>query len=186
MDTQSNKDQWSLVIDDPCPMLWSKMDAVPGGRHCGSCNKVVVDFTQYTQEEIIDYFKKHGQNVCGQYRPDQLAGHQPHSWRYRLAFASLLTLSFFGFKVSPMQAQEVERPLNELNVSRTKGQGSHIKQNSKECEVNLESTSELERASNKEARQIDRDRKKRYRKYRRGIWPFRRNVRGRMRYHKWL
>jgi len=43
------------------------------GRYCRSCEKVVVDFTQMSHAELIEYFEKHkGEDVCGKAKNSQL------------------------------------------------------------------------------------------------------------------
>ncbi len=50
------------------------MTPTGAGRHCASCEKVVVDFTWMTDGELAAWFgARAGQSVCGKYRPDQLA-----------------------------------------------------------------------------------------------------------------
>jgi hypothetical protein len=44
------------------------MKPCDNGRFCGSCQKVVVDFTDKTLDEIHDYFNAHkSEHVCGLY-----------------------------------------------------------------------------------------------------------------------
>ncbi len=48
------------------------------GRHCSSCNKTVVDFSEMNKEEIQDYFKKaNGERVCGQFNSVQVEVKRP-------------------------------------------------------------------------------------------------------------
>ncbi len=42
-----------------------------GGRHCHSCNKMVIDFTAMPDTKIIAYLSQH-KNVCGQFYIHQL------------------------------------------------------------------------------------------------------------------
>lgn len=42
------------------------------GRFCGSCRKTVVDFSVMTDKEVLDYFSKTSQHVCGRFSNDQL------------------------------------------------------------------------------------------------------------------
>lgn len=103
-----------MKMVNPCPMFWSKMEVVPGGRHCQGCNKVVVDFTGHSQEEIIAYFKKNGLGTCGKFSQDQLAPPPERSLAYRMKYGWLVILAFLGFHVSPIQAQEIETPTTSL------------------------------------------------------------------------
>ncbi len=47
------------------------MQPAQGGRHCASCQKVVVDFTRMTDAQLLDYFRKNN-GSCGRFRSDQL------------------------------------------------------------------------------------------------------------------
>lgn len=69
------------------------------GRHCNECSKTVVDFTSYSDAELIAYFSNLQGKVCGRFRATQLSRSlhippQPHSRLYRLTVALGLTLLF--------------------------------------------------------------------------------------------
>ncbi|MEO9257562.1 MAG: hypothetical protein ABI207_04220 [Crocinitomicaceae bacterium] len=62
-----------ISIPTPCHEDWNKMTDQQMGRHCDSCNKVVVDFTQSSQQEVIDYMHIHqNEKVCGRVNPEIL------------------------------------------------------------------------------------------------------------------
>ncbi|MBO9205022.1 MULTISPECIES: carboxypeptidase-like regulatory domain-containing protein [Niastella] len=61
-----------LTVPDPCHENWQKMTPQEQGRFCGSCQKVVVDFSVMTDKEMLDYFSKASQQVCGRFSNDQL------------------------------------------------------------------------------------------------------------------
>ena len=46
-----------LSIPQPCIQDWDKMTPTEQGRYCSSCNKTVVDFSNYTDKELANYFK---------------------------------------------------------------------------------------------------------------------------------
>jgi TonB family protein len=63
-----------INIPQPCHENWNAMIPEGNGRFCGSCEKVVVDFTAMSQQEIIAYFKNtQGQKVCGRFYDTQLS-----------------------------------------------------------------------------------------------------------------
>ncbi len=64
--------KFKLNIDEPCSQKWE--DFAPAGKNgfCSQCQKVVVDFTKFSDREIREYFKDLPKNVCGQLRDDQL------------------------------------------------------------------------------------------------------------------
>ena len=61
-----------LKIPTPCGEDWSRMQPTDKGRHCQSCCKTVVDFTDMSDAEIIRHLSQAGQHVCGRLMPDQL------------------------------------------------------------------------------------------------------------------
>lgn len=62
-----------LYIHQPCHENWDAMLPAREGRHCAQCNKVVVDFTQMKDEDVLQYFKQHTGSVCGRLRAEQLS-----------------------------------------------------------------------------------------------------------------
>lgn len=91
-----------LHIPEPCHENWDAMTPQDKGRHCQSCNKVVVDFSVMTDRQVLDYFKNAHGNTCGRFHNDQLQRpliepqKQPSKWNYFLASVA----SFFvGLKL---------------------------------------------------------------------------------------
>ncbi|MBC7861914.1 MAG: hypothetical protein IAF38_03010 [Bacteroidia bacterium] len=62
-----------LLINETCHESWDKMKTHGDKRFCDSCTKFVHDFTDYSDEMLIDFFKNHQkENVCGRMRKTQL------------------------------------------------------------------------------------------------------------------
>jgi hypothetical protein len=67
-----NRNQLQLSIPDPCSIRWSQMSHVEDGkRHCASCEKVITDFTQMSDEQLLSYFQNNPK-TCGMFAPHQL------------------------------------------------------------------------------------------------------------------
>ena len=55
-----------LKIETPCHEDWTKMSPNKEGRHCGLCDKTVIDFTVMSQEEITNYLTHNSKaQICG-------------------------------------------------------------------------------------------------------------------------
>ena len=55
-----------LKIETPCNEDWTKMSPNKEGRHCGLCDKTVVDFTVMSQEDIANYVTHYSKaQICG-------------------------------------------------------------------------------------------------------------------------
>jgi len=62
-----------ISIPEPCHQNWGAMTPNQQGRFCQSCQKTVVDFTQFSTTDIQNYFAKHfEQKVCGRFKNEQL------------------------------------------------------------------------------------------------------------------
>ena len=67
-----------IIIPEPCNKGWDNMTPNNNGRHCDTCDKVVVDFTQMNKEEIKSYFiQKSGSKICGHFRISQVEPNRP-------------------------------------------------------------------------------------------------------------
>lgn len=61
----------TFSIPTPCHENWAAMTPTAQGRHCAACNKVVVDFTQKTDAEILALLGQ-ASSTCGRFHEDQL------------------------------------------------------------------------------------------------------------------
>ncbi len=88
----------SVSIRKPCTEDWNKMTAAEQGRNCAVCCKTVVDFTNKTDSQVVDYLKANSaQRVCGRFKSGQVnVPQRPPVSRYRLFVAAALFV-FGGF-----------------------------------------------------------------------------------------
>ncbi len=62
-----------LSIPAPCHEDWNTMTPVEKGKFCGSCQKQVVDFSNMSDRQVAEFFKKPSKgSVCGRFMTDQL------------------------------------------------------------------------------------------------------------------
>lgn len=70
------KSSMVLKINEPCHENWEMMSAVEQGRFCNVCSKNVIDFTKFTDDEIVEYFQKRSgiksEKVCGRFTAKQI------------------------------------------------------------------------------------------------------------------
>lgn len=63
-----------IRIPEPCHENWEAMTPEKQGRYCGSCCKIVVDFSKMEPEAISSYLKNYqSERVCGRFRREQVA-----------------------------------------------------------------------------------------------------------------
>jgi|694.fasta_scaffold148540_1 hypothetical protein len=76
----------NIIIPNPCSANWDEMTPNDKGKHCGSCNKTVIDFTTMNNEEIKHYFlsssKMH--KVCGHFKITQVSVNRPKHHQFLL------------------------------------------------------------------------------------------------------
>lgn len=64
-----------LSIHEPCSEIWNEMEIDEQGRFCRKCEKIVVDFTSMSDQEISKIFEKancNGNKICGRLKESQL------------------------------------------------------------------------------------------------------------------
>ncbi|TWW01773.1 hypothetical protein [Chitinophaga pinensis] len=65
------KPAFKLDIASPCSESWNEMIPVEGGRFCDNCTKTIVDFSTWTDKEIVQYVRNN-QSTCGRFHNSQL------------------------------------------------------------------------------------------------------------------
>lgn len=89
---------FTLAIPTPCHKKWEHFTPTQKGRFCASCQKEVIDFTTWNEEQIKQFFFTHPQSTCGRFAPHQLTTYtdypatskHPTRWAVALAFILLL------------------------------------------------------------------------------------------------
>jgi hypothetical protein len=69
---KKEKPSFVINIPEPCSEDWNKMDVVDDmHRHCGACERTLVDFSVMSDDELVIFFKQNNGKVCGRFRKDQ-------------------------------------------------------------------------------------------------------------------
>jgi hypothetical protein len=95
-----------IQIPKPCHENWNNMAPEEQGWFCGSCKKIVVDFTVMSDKELLDYISNiAGQHTCGRFSNHQLntdikatENKKRFSWAYvwNVLLASLLATESYA------------------------------------------------------------------------------------------
>lgn len=94
-----------IQINNPCPVSLNQLEKTGENCYfCKKCSEPVIDFRNASESEILVY---KGQKICGIFREEQLAHVPVFHWRKAILFRLLTLVSFFGFTVSPVQADEM-------------------------------------------------------------------------------
>jgi hypothetical protein len=76
--------KFSIQIPSPCHEDWNQMLPAEQGRFCQACEKTVVDFSQMSDEQVLNYFKikqQTSERVCGRFRAEQVSKPVPFHWQ---------------------------------------------------------------------------------------------------------
>ncbi|MEH3114673.1 carboxypeptidase-like regulatory domain-containing protein [Pedobacter terrae] len=61
-----------VTIAEPCTQNWDEMEKGEGFKFCSACSKNVIDFSGYTNAEIINVLTNAASAVCGRISQNQL------------------------------------------------------------------------------------------------------------------
>lgn len=122
-----------LSIPEPCHENWDNMTPTQQGRYCNACAKEVIDFSNMSDSEVLNYFlkKKKAETVCGRAFPDQLEREMralPQKKKYWRWYYMLLAFLFF-MKPAKTKAQGkvIMRPDTTHPVHTVKREGGEEK-----------------------------------------------------------
>lgn len=63
--------KYKISIPEPCHEDWAKMTPNEKGRFCDSCEKTIIDFTNYSKFELAKRINS-GESICGRFKNEQL------------------------------------------------------------------------------------------------------------------
>ena len=132
-----------LKVPNPCKENWTKMLPESNGRFCNSCEKIVVDFTKMSDEELINYFSINvKENICGQFYESQLEPKNykelDRSFKNKYSFVKnkislkllkVLTLFNIGILMGLFGCKNPKETTGKVEVDSTKCNSSKIEDN---------------------------------------------------------
>jgi hypothetical protein len=69
----NKKKEININMPQPCNKReWDDMTPNTQGRHCDNCNFTVIDFTNFTDRELVDFLIKSNGKICGMFENHQL------------------------------------------------------------------------------------------------------------------
>jgi hypothetical protein len=87
-----------IQIKIPCEAIWNEMTPSNAGKFCGSCEKVVVDFSRMNDFQIKEYFTSHSKRkTCGRFLTTQIDRPLVAQHMSRNLWKSLPRFSVFNF-----------------------------------------------------------------------------------------
>ena len=110
---------FKLQVPNPCSEKWNKMQTIPNGKHCESCDKNLVDLRSLNNQQIYDLVNVDSE-LCGLLSESQLQSEFNFQEEYSFSKLGLVVsfASLIAF-VNPVKSQEttgatVIKPLTNL------------------------------------------------------------------------
>ena len=114
-----------ISIPKPCPESWENMHQTQKGKFCELCSKEVIDFTTWTDDEVIQYFENTQPSTpngttCGRLSTQQVErinqilqnqiNQQPNLWQI---FAWAFSASALSSVVALHHVHATEKPIHQ-------------------------------------------------------------------------
>src|SRR5882724_12291071 len=111
-----------IQIPTPCHENWQNMTPNDKGKHCMSCQKTVIDFTNMSDRQILAHITNASSSVCGRFNGDQLNKDLvvPEN-RKRLSWAYLWNLTIASFLAVGKANAQSDPPLVGDTIVNTSG-----------------------------------------------------------------
>ncbi|TBO43922.1 carboxypeptidase-like regulatory domain-containing protein [Pedobacter kyonggii] len=104
---------FKIQISNPCHEKWGEMIDNNTGKFCNSCQKSVVDFTDFSDRDLHSWFTENQGKSCGRFKPEQLDRliHVKSSFAISRFKPCLIAASLFAFLSFPKLGKgEVIKP----------------------------------------------------------------------------
>ena len=118
------KTKLQLILTNPCSKEWDDLLEAGPGRYCDSCEKHIVDLSNKSDAELILFFQKKKDNVCGRLLSGQLnrALVQPiqkanWGWLLPLAIGAIFTTPAKAGELRPVTSviDHNQKPYDSIN-----------------------------------------------------------------------
>lgn len=105
-----------ITIPKPCYENWNNMTTDEKGKFCSVCSKTVHDFTSFSDEELINTFKR-DKDICGRFRNNQLDINLSFSFASTLALGLLIAGNFTTLHAQEIKPGAIQSPEKVPGVS---------------------------------------------------------------------
>lgn len=73
------KSTLTIDVKEPCKEKFSNFSKTEKGGFCQSCEKEVIDFTNFSDNELINYLSQGNKKACGMFKASQLKTYETNS-----------------------------------------------------------------------------------------------------------
>ncbi|HPM31614.1 MAG TPA: carboxypeptidase-like regulatory domain-containing protein [Chryseolinea sp.] len=121
-----------LTIPKPCHEKWNSFTSTAQGGFCTSCQKEVIDFTNWSEEQLKAYFQKPSANSCGRFKEEQLKvyPYEPNrSMVSRWLSVGLTSLVLIASREASAQTPKPKADVEQVQPDSKIGKVAHVQPN---------------------------------------------------------
>lgn len=69
---KKKKETYFLNVPTPCHEKWSEMTPSQQGRFCNQCSKTIIDFSEMSDKEIVNFLENNSSKICARLNVSQI------------------------------------------------------------------------------------------------------------------
>ena len=113
------KSTLTIDVKEPCKEKFSNFSKTEKGGFCQSCEKEVIDFTNFSDNELINYLSSGNKKACGMFKASQLKTYETNSIHSMtnsmlhkgIAMMSFSLLALCATEVKGQETASIEPPI---------------------------------------------------------------------------
>ncbi len=89
-----NTKDFKVSVENPCDEKWDSFSKNKNGGYCSKCSTTVIDFTNYSNAEILQYLESSNHKICGKVKKyqNQIQSKPALNFQPNIAFKVLASL----------------------------------------------------------------------------------------------
>ena len=118
------KSTLTIDVKEPCKEKFSNFSKTEKGGFCQSCEKEVIDFTNFSDNELINYLSSGNKKACGMFKASQLKTYETNSIHSMtnsmlhkgIAMMSFSLLALCATEVKGQETASIEPPIEVVST----------------------------------------------------------------------
>ncbi|SDT07796.1 CarboxypepD_reg-like domain-containing protein [Maribacter dokdonensis] len=102
------KSTLTITVKEPCKEKFSNFSTTEKGGFCQSCEKEVIDFTKFSDKELVRYLGTTKKKTCGMFKASQLKTYETNSLHVMNSSMIHKGIAMMGFSLFAICATEVK------------------------------------------------------------------------------
>ncbi|MEP2281172.1 carboxypeptidase-like regulatory domain-containing protein [Maribacter sp.] len=102
------KSTLTIFVKEPCKEKFSNFSKTEKGGFCQSCEKEVIDFTNFSDNELINYLNHGNKKACGMFKASQLKTYETNSLHTMNNSILPKGIAMMGFSLLALCTSEVK------------------------------------------------------------------------------